>query len=60
MEKDSALLCVHNEESIPVDADHTQICKFEEQEDDTYEKCFKRIRRILASYNEKRQSQSIA
>ena len=47
MEKHSALLEIDGEEQIPVDADHEQICKFMEREDDVYEKLFKRIRRII-------------
>ena len=47
MEKHSALLEIDGEEQIPVDADHEQICKFMEREDDVYEKLYKRIRRII-------------
>ena len=47
MEKHSALLEIDGEEQIPVDADHEQICKFIEREDDVYEKLFRRIRRII-------------
>ena len=47
MEKNSALLEIDGEEQIPVDADHEQICKFMEREDDVYEKLFKRIRRMI-------------
>ena len=47
MEKHSALLEIDGEEQILVDADHEQICKFIEREDDVYEKLFKRIRRII-------------
>lgn len=47
MEKHSALLEIDGEEQIPVDADHEQICKFMEREDDVYEKLFKRIRRMI-------------
>ena len=43
MEKHSALLEVDEEEQIPVDANHEQMCKFTEQEDVVYEKVFKRI-----------------
>lgn len=46
MEKHSALLEVKHEEQIPVDADHSAICKFETDEDDTFEKVYKRVRRI--------------
>lgn len=47
MEKHSALLEIEGEEQIPVDADHVQICKFMEREDDAYEKLFKRISRMI-------------
>ena len=47
MEKYSALLDLDEEEQIPVDANHEQMCKFMEREDDVYEKLFKRIRRII-------------
>lgn len=47
MEKHSALLEIDGEERIPVDADHEQICKFMEREDNVYEKLFKRIRRMI-------------
>lgn len=47
MEKHSALLEVDEEEQIPVDANHEQMCKFTEQEDVVYEKVFKRISRMI-------------
>ena len=47
MEKHSALLEIDGEEQIPVDADHEQICKFMDREDEVYEKLFKRIRRMI-------------
>lgn len=43
MEKHSALLEIDGEEQIPADADHEQICKFMEREDNVYEKLFKGI-----------------
>lgn len=47
MEKHSALLEVDEEEQIPVDANHEQMCKFTDQEDVVYEKVFKRIGRMI-------------
>ena len=46
MEKYSALLEVPHEEQIPVDADHSAMSKFEYEGDDTFEKVYKRIRRV--------------
>jgi hypothetical protein len=46
VEKHSALLEVEQEEQIPVDANHSMMCKFEADSDDTFEKVYKRIRRI--------------
>jgi hypothetical protein len=60
VEKHSTLLEVNNEEQIPVDADHSAMCKFETDSDDTFEKVYKRVKRmrnnpnhnnILSSYN---------
>ena len=47
VEKHSALLDVNAEEQIPVDANHEEICKFGERNDEAYEKLFKRIRRMI-------------
>ena len=47
MEKHSALLEIDGEEQIPVDANHEEMCKFMEREDDVYEKLFKRVRRMI-------------
>ena len=47
MEKHSALLEVDGEEQIPVNANHEEMCKFMERQDDAYEKIFKRIRRMI-------------
>lgn len=47
MEKYSALLEIDGEEQIPVDANHIEMCKFMEREDEVYEKLFKRVRRII-------------
>jgi uncharacterized protein YifE (UPF0438 family) len=46
VEKHSALLEVNHEEQIPVDADHSAMCKYEKDSDDTFEKVYKRVRRI--------------
>ena len=46
MEKYSALLETNHEEQIPVDADHSAMCKFETDDDDTFEKVYKRLRRM--------------
>jgi uncharacterized protein YifE (UPF0438 family) len=46
VEKHSALLETNHEEQIPVDADHSAMCKFETESDDTFEKVYKRIRRM--------------
>lgn len=42
----SALLEVEGEDQIPVEADHSQICKFEKEDDVTFEKAWRRIGRI--------------
>jgi hypothetical protein len=46
VEKHSALLEANHEEQIPVDADHSTMCKFETDGDDTFEKVYKRVKRI--------------
>jgi hypothetical protein len=46
VEKQSALLEVEHEEQIPIDANHSAMCKFEADNDDTFEKVYKRIRRM--------------
>jgi len=46
VEKHSALLEAHHEEQIPVDADHSAMCKYETENDDTFEKVYKRIKRM--------------
>lgn len=35
------------EDQIPVEANHEEMCKFADRDDDVYEKLFKRIRRML-------------
>jgi hypothetical protein len=40
-------LCETNhEEQIPVDADHSAMCKFETEGDDTFERVYKRMKRM--------------
>lgn len=46
VEKHSALLEVEHEEQIPIDANHSAMCKFEADSNDTFEKVYKRIRRM--------------
>jgi hypothetical protein len=40
------LLDVSHEEQIPVAANHSAMCKFETEEDDTFEKVYKVIKRM--------------
>ncbi|PMD17876.1 hypothetical protein NA56DRAFT_707280 [Hyaloscypha hepaticicola] len=49
VEKPSALLEIDEEEQLPVNANHIQMCKFGSHDDETYEKVYKRVRRILNS-----------
>jgi hypothetical protein len=49
VEKHSALLEVDHEEQIPVDADHSAMSKFETEDDDTFEKVYKRVLRMKGS-----------
>jgi len=46
VEKHSALFKAKDEEQIPVDADHSAMCKFETEDDITFEKVYKRVTRI--------------
>jgi len=46
VEKHSALLEINHEEQIPVDANHSMMCKFETDDDDTFEKVYKRVKRM--------------
>ncbi|KAK5202499.1 hypothetical protein LTR41_011753 [Exophiala xenobiotica] len=46
VEKHSALLETNHEEQIPVDADHSAMCKFETESDGTFEKVYKRVKRM--------------
>lgn len=43
VEKDSALLETDQEEQIPVDADHREMCRFQTQDDETFETVYTRI-----------------
>jgi hypothetical protein len=47
VEKYSAVLDVPEEEQLPVDVNHRGICKFASRSDQTYQKLWKRIRRII-------------
>ena len=47
MQKHSALLDIDGEEQIPVDANHEEMCKFMEREDNVYETLFKRVRKMI-------------
>jgi hypothetical protein len=49
VEKPSSLLEIVEEEQLPVNANHVLMCKFESRDDETYEKVWKRVRRILKS-----------
>ncbi|KAF7509589.1 hypothetical protein GJ744_007627 [Endocarpon pusillum] len=46
VEQHSALLEAQHEEQIPINADHSAMCKFKADSDDTFEKVYKRIRRM--------------
>ena len=50
MEKYSALLEVNHEEQVPVDADHSAMCKFETDSDATFEKVYKRVKRVRNNF----------
>jgi hypothetical protein len=49
VEKPSSLLEIVEEEQLAVNANHVLMCKFESRDDETYEKVWKRVRRILKS-----------
>lgn len=51
VEKHSALLETAHEEQLPVDADHSAMCKFEKDDDQTFEKVYKRIKRARKAAN---------
>ncbi|KAI9790079.1 MAG: hypothetical protein M1816_005549 [Peltula sp. TS41687] len=51
LEKRSTLLKVNHEEQIPVDADHSAMCKFETDSDDTFEKVYKRVKWMRNNLN---------
>lgn len=46
VEKHSALLEVEHEEQIPVDANHSAMCKFEADSSDIFKKVYRRIQRM--------------
>ena len=50
VDKHSALLQVPDEEQIPVEADHQEICNSASPTDQTYEKLYKRMRRMVEAY----------
>jgi hypothetical protein len=47
VDKYSALLEVPGEEQLPVDVNHRDMCKFASRDDQTYQKLWKRLRRII-------------
>ena len=47
VEKHSALLNVDGEEQIPVDANHREMCRFDERDDVVYEKLSRRLGKML-------------
>lgn len=47
VDKHSALLEVEGEEQIPVDANHSEMCKFDGRDNEVYEKVFKSLGRML-------------
>jgi hypothetical protein len=47
VEKPSALLDIKDEEQIPVDANHEEMCKFGKREDDVYRTVCRRIERMM-------------
>lgn len=57
VEKHSAVLEHKVEEQIPVDADHVQMCKFANRDDDTYEKLYKRMARMVRDHTQRQQAQ---
>ncbi|KAK5525413.1 hypothetical protein LTR07_002565 [Exophiala xenobiotica] len=59
VEKHSALLEAHHEEQIPVDADHSTTCKFETDQNDTFEQVFKRVKRMKNKSQRDRAEQSL-
>lgn len=50
VDKDSATLNEANEEQIPVDADHQEMCKFVSSSDTTYQAIYIRINRMVEGY----------
>ncbi len=50
VEKHSALLGIENEEQLPVNADHQEMCKFASSDDVTYNQICMRIKRMMEKY----------
>ena len=50
VDKHSALLQVDHEDQIPVEADHHEMCKFASPTDETYEKLYNRMRKMVEAY----------
>lgn len=53
VDKQSSLLQAKVEEQIPVNADHQGICKFASPTDETYEKLYKRMGRMVEAHVER-------
>jgi DICT domain-containing protein len=47
VEKHSAMLEVPGEDQVLVNVNHQDMCKFASRDDETYQKLWKRIRRII-------------
>lgn len=58
VEQHSALLDAPDEDQLPVDANHRDMCKFAARDDETYEKLLRRIRRILKARHDAKQTVS--
>lgn len=50
VEKWSACLEIENEEHIPMDVNHHELCKFASQDDSNYQSVYKRVVRIFVKY----------
>ncbi|KAK5188783.1 hypothetical protein LTR47_011279 [Exophiala xenobiotica] len=60
LEKHSALLETNREGQIPVDADHSAMCKFETEQDDTFERVYKRVKRMKNTPRHMMKEQSVS
>jgi hypothetical protein len=49
VESSSALLGTADEDQIPVDADHSAMCKFEREDNPTFETVYKRVNEMKNS-----------